>query len=143
MLAKAATQLQLYQSNEVSDELFDHVIFCTNVTYADVGFKGGMSVSLAHQAGKELISCTIDLTTHAISDSDLAQLKTQNDLAAAWYSLVPPFPRERVHVLPSIEHAVSYVRELQNNGSVDVLVAGSLHLVGGTIEVADLAAVAL
>lgn len=142
MLAKAATQLQLYQSNEVSDELFDHVIFCTNVTYADGGFKGGTS-SLRNERGTQLIPCTPDLTTHAISDSDLAQLRTQNDLAAAWYSLVPPFPRERVHVLPSIEHAVSYVRELQNNGSVDVLVAGSLHLVGGTIEVADLAAVAL
>lgn len=24
------------------DPLFDHVIFCTNVTYADGGFKSGM-----------------------------------------------------------------------------------------------------
>ncbi|KAH8106152.1 FolC bifunctional protein [Cristinia sonorae] len=124
MLAKAATQLQLFRSNEVSDELFDHVIFCTNVTYADGGFKG-------------------DLTTHAIADSDLAELKTQNDLAAAWRSLVPPFPKDRVHVLPSIEHAVATVRKLESGGPVDVLVAGSLHLVGGTMEVAKLAEVAL
>ncbi|TCD64329.1 Folylpolyglutamate synthetase [Steccherinum ochraceum] len=124
MLAKAATQLQLHQSNEVSDGLFDHVIFCTNVTYADGGFKS-------------------DLTTHAIADSDLAQLKTQHELASAWHTLVPPFPKERVHVLPSIEHAVTVVREIEKLGKVDVLVAGSLHLVGGTIEVAGLADVAL
>lgn len=48
MLAKAATQLQLHQSNEVSDGLFDHVIFCTNVTYADGGFKSGASARLNH-----------------------------------------------------------------------------------------------
>ena len=46
MLSKAATQLQLLQSNEVSDELFDHVVFCANVTYADGGFKGGKLASL-------------------------------------------------------------------------------------------------
>lgn len=84
-----------------------------------------------------------DLTTHAIAESDLTQLKTQHELAAAWHSLVPSFLKDHVHILPSIEHAVSVVRRLEDNGPVDVLVAGSLHLVGGIIEVADLAEVAL
>lgn len=140
MLTKATAQLQKYQSNETSDQFFDHVIFCTNVTYADGGFKGGTSIpssSLLHH------SRFLDLTTKAIADSDLAVLKTQHDLADAWQSLVPSFPKERVHVLPSIEHAVAEVRKLQDDGSIDVLVAGSLHLVGGTIEVAGLAEVAL
>lgn len=84
-----------------------------------------------------------DLTTRAIAESDLAQLKTQNELASAWKSLVPSFPEGHVHVLPSIEHAVNLVREQEVLGKVDVLVTGSLHLVGGTIEVAQLADVAL
>ncbi|THH33685.1 hypothetical protein EUX98_g581 [Antrodiella citrinella] len=124
MLDQAASQLFLLKSKDMQEELFDHVIFCTNVTYADGGFKG-------------------DLTTHAIAESDLAELKTQNELASAWRSLATEFPENCVHVLPSIEHAVATVRQLESDGAVDVLVAGSLHLVGGTIEVADLAGVAL
>ena len=86
-----------------------------------------------------------DLTTLAIPDADLAHLKTQHELASAWSSLVPTFPKESIHVLPSIEHAVNVVRRLNASGDkpVDVLVAGSLHLVGGVIEVAGLSDVAL
>jgi folylpolyglutamate synthase len=74
----------------------------------------------------------------------LTQLKTQHELAAAWRSLVPTFPEENVHILPSIEHAVRVVRTEADSGkSVDVLVTGSLHLVGGLIEVAGLTNVAL
>lgn len=58
--------------------------------------------------------------------------------------MVPTFPKENIHVLPSVEHAVGVVREETNNGRpVEVLVTGSLHLVGGLIEVAGLADVAL
>ncbi|EIM88551.1 FolC bifunctional protein [Stereum hirsutum FP-91666 SS1] len=126
VLAKMKTQLQLHGSKEEPETFFDHVVFCANVTYADGGFKG-------------------DLTTHAIAESDLAQLKTQQDLASAWKALVPSFAASNVHVLPSIEHAVRIVRGVSGNDKkgVDVLVAGSLHLVGGVIEVADLASVAL
>ena len=85
----------------------------------------------------------IDLTTHAISDADLSQLKTQNDLASAWRSLNPSFSEDHIHVLPSIEHAYNVVRRLENDHNVDVLVTGSLHLVGGMIEVARLSEVAL
>lgn len=85
----------------------------------------------------------VDLTTHAISDADLLQLRTQNDLAAAWRSLVTSFPEDHIHVLPSIEHAVNVIRELENDNNVDVLVTGSLHLVGGMIEVAGLSEAAL
>lgn len=76
----------------------------------------------------------------------MAFLKTQHELATAWLSLIPSFPRDNVHVLPSIEHAVRLVRSLSLETDVrqtEVLVAGSLHLVGGVIEVADLSEVAL
>lgn len=85
----------------------------------------------------------LDLTVKNLSDADLLHLKTQNDLASAWKSLVPSFPENHVHVLPSIEHAVNIVRDLQTDHNVDVLVAGSLHLVGGMIEVAGLSKEAL
>jgi folylpolyglutamate synthase len=59
---------------------------------------------------------------------------------------VPAFPKSAIHVLPSIEHAVSIIRELSKDNadaSLHVLVTGSLHLVGGVIEVGGLSEVAL
>ncbi|KLT38982.1 FolC bifunctional protein [Cutaneotrichosporon oleaginosum] len=95
---------------------FKDVIFCTNVTYTDGHFKG-------------------DLTAAAIDPNDLAALATQRALADAWGKLVPGFGGQ-VHVVPSIEHAVNIVRA--GEGERAVLVAGSLHLVGGVMEVAGL-----
>ncbi|OJT10173.1 Folylpolyglutamate synthase [Trametes pubescens] len=127
MLKGAADQLKAHDAADTDTAtLFDQVVFCANVTYADGGFKG-------------------DLTTLAIPEADLAHLKTQHELADAWASLVPSFPKENIHVLPSIEHAVNVVRKLRTSveKDVDVLVAGSLHLVGGVIEVAGLSDIAL
>lgn len=87
-----------------------------------------------------------DLTTLAIPTNDLAHLQTQHDLATAWSSLVPAFPSDHVHVLPSVEHAIKLVHALRaelTERETDVLVSGSLHLVGGVIEVAGLSEVAL
>lgn len=67
-------------------------------------------------------------------------MKVQSELAAIWLSLMPEFPTSDVHVLPSIEHAIRVVRRDER---ADVLVVGSLHLVGGVIEVAGLSGVAL
>jgi len=127
MLAKANSQLRVHGHDETSDGFFHHVIFCTNVTYVNGGFKG-------------------DLTTYAVSDFDLSHLTVQNELAAAWPSMAPSFPSSNIHVLPSIEHAIGVVRNLEKQDcdmSLDVLVTGSLHLVGGVIEVAGLSDVAL
>ncbi|KAF7332025.1 Folylpolyglutamate synthase [Mycena kentingensis (nom. inval.)] len=119
--SQIAIQLQTFGSVESAASFFDHVVFCTNVTYMDGGFKG-------------------DLTSLAIPDSDLYHLKTQHQLAEAWAALFPTFPAENIHVLSSVEHAVAVVRQFDksDNGHTAVLVAGSLHLVGGVIEVADL-----
>ncbi|KAF9518463.1 hypothetical protein BS47DRAFT_1371061 [Hydnum rufescens UP504] len=112
---------------EFNPAYFDHVIFCTNVTYADGHFKG-------------------DLTSLAMSDTEKHTLAPQRELGNEWSKLVPSFPSQNVHVLPSIEHALRIVRGLEEahtGTDVQVLVAGSLHLVGGVIEVAGLAEVAL
>ncbi|KXN86406.1 Folylpolyglutamate synthase [Leucoagaricus sp. SymC.cos] len=113
------------RSGSKPDEFFDRVIFCTNVTYADGHFKG-------------------DLTTKAILDEELAQLTTQTQLATAWTLTAPAFPRENIHVLPSIEHAINQIKKITvDHIPLKILVAGSLHLVGGVIEVAGLSQVAL
>lgn len=78
-----------------------------------------------------------------MNQDELAKLKVQRELAEAWKSLVPTFPADNVHVLPSVQHAVNVVHSLTSGGEVDVLAAGSLHLVGGVIEVADIGSVAL
>ena len=87
----------------------------------------------------------LDLTTKALSDSDLTELKTQYALASAWTSLFPSFPKEKIHVLPSIEHAVRSAEQIQHGSGISakIPVAGSLHLVGGLIEVAGLSNAAL
>lgn len=81
----------------------------------------------------------------SVDPADLETLRTQTELAKAWSQLLPAFPKGNIHVLPSIEHAVRLVRRLrdENRKSVDVLVTGSLLLVGGLIEVADLTKPAL
>lgn len=96
--------------------MFDTVVFCTNVTYTDGHFKG-------------------DLTAAAIDPDDLAALATQRQLRDAWLALNPGFSPDKVHAVPSIQHAVNIVRDI---GKANVLVAGSLHLVGGVMEVAGL-----
>ncbi|KAG5648933.1 hypothetical protein DXG03_000282 [Asterophora parasitica] len=118
---KLSEQLKLHKTDEVTASFFDHVIFCTNVTYADGHFKG-------------------DLTTLSIPTDDLAELKTQHQLATAWSSLVPT---SQIHVLPSIEHAMDAIDKIKSSESVKVLVTGSLHLVGGVIEVSGLSDAAL
>jgi len=88
---------------------------------------------------------TIEFTQKGLDEQDLAQLKSQTDLANAWKKLIPSFPDDRIHIVPSIQHAVNIVESMRASGEypVDVLVTGSLLLVGGLIEVAGLTTKAL
>jgi len=117
-------------SQETLGAAFDSVVFCTNVTYTSGGFKGGKCCVL-----RVVSLLKADLTSNAIDPNDLAQLATQNALREAWIKLNPSFDPSRVHAVPSIEHAIDIVKTL---GKRQVLVAGSLHLVGGVMEVAGL-----
>lgn len=125
MLEKTQKLLLQYKSTEHVENIFQQVIFCSNVTYADGRFKG-------------------DLTSRAMSADARTDLKAQYELADAWSQLVIAFPTDSIHVVPSIEHAVQTVRGISEAfDMVSVLVTGSLHLVGGVIEVAELSSVAL
>ncbi|KAI6120982.1 Mur ligase [Pisolithus croceorrhizus] len=125
MLEETQKLLLQHGSMEPVEKFFQQVIFCNNVTYADGHFKG-------------------DLTSRAMSAEARTELKAQHELADAWIQLVPTFPTDSIHVVPSIEHAVKEVRGISTTfDRVSVLVTGSLHLVGGVIEVAGLSSVAL
>lgn len=77
---------------------------------------------------------------------DNESLAVQHDLAKAWAKLADRADSTvsksaQVHVLPSIQHAVELVAKVNNEGQdreTDVLVTGSLHLIGGVFEVAGL-----
>ena len=122
---------------------FDHVIFCTNVTYANGDFKGGawQSTFRPHPYSSFFL---LDLMMKAIPADDL-ELKRQQALSVAWSSLLPDFDPSHIHVLPSIEHAIREVERILTVSPkpVQVLVTGSLHLVGGVIEVTGLSELAL
>lgn len=84
-----------------------------------------------------------DLSSKAVSDTDLAELTVQNELATAWRQLSTSTnqARTQVHVVGSIQHAVGIITSLaqdEQKEPVDVLVTGSLHLIGGVFEVAKL-----
>jgi folylpolyglutamate synthase len=124
---------------------FDKVIFCTNVTYTDGHFKGGEYRYDKDANLRQLLMSYLDLTSKAIDPNDLSALATQHACADAWAEFVPEASKEQVTVVPSIQHAVNMIREAEkaNDADVEVLVAGSLHLVGGVMEVAGLAERAL
>ena len=72
-------------------------------------------------------------------------MTTQQALSAAWSSLVPDFDPSNIYVVPSIEHAVREVERISTISvkPVQVLVTGSLFLVGGVIELIGLSEFAL
>ncbi|KAL4068841.1 Mur ligase [Scleroderma yunnanense] len=125
ILDKTKELLHQHDSEEKVESFFDTVIFCSNVTYADGHFKG-------------------DLTSRSMSTADLQDLQKQHELADIWTELLPIFPRDAIYVVASIEHAIQTLQRLSNpSDKTNVLVTGSLHLVGGVVEVAGLSSVAL
>ena len=110
---------------------FTHAIFCTNLTYANSGYKA------------DLVS--INANGQAVED-----LSVQYELATFWRDLMlDQNERCDVHVVRTIEDAVMTCRKIaQDWNSEDahsdrpddkpiVLATGSLHLVGGLLEVLE------
>lgn len=95
----------------VGRSFFSQLLFCTNTTY-----KSGSSSG--------------DMTSKAVDPADLEAMSVQRELQAAWKELTAH--DDHVKVLPSIEDAMDVVE--QNGNEQDVLVAGSLHLVGGVMS---------
>lgn len=96
---------------------FKHAIFCPNITYKDAGYKA-------------------DLVSINTNKEDVDSLKVQKELAGTWDGIDPD---SEVHVVGTIEEAAGRARDLAGtlDGRTKVLVTGSLHLVGGLIEVLE------
>lgn len=94
---------------------FEHAIFCTNTTYKSSGYKP-------------------DLVSINTNEEDVGSLRVQRELAHVYHQIEP---RSEIHVLSTIEESVNKARELAGSRSTGVLVTGSLHLVGGLIEILE------
>lgn len=136
----ATIKKSLTTGNLNDSAFFDHVIFSTNVTY-DGNSRSGAWQSAQCSPHSKLHSI-LDLTT---KEALTVELSPQQALSVAWSSLFPDFNPSHIHVLPSIERAIREVERISTISSkpVQVLVTGSLHLVGGVIEVAGLSELAL
>lgn len=100
---------------------FSHVIFTTNITFKALGYKP-------------------DLIAVNNNDQDVQTMRVQKELARVWIEL----DRDaETQVTPTIEEAVEIARRVaeqfedRNNGMVMCLITGSLHLVGGALEVLE------
>ena len=69
------------------------------------------------------------------SPGAVASLSVQNALADAWADSACSSTPARIE--PTVEHAVEVVEELSNTTRVQVLVTGSLFLLGALLEVLD------
>ncbi|KAF7597211.1 Folylpolyglutamate synthetase [Aspergillus hancockii] len=107
-----------------SEQPFTHAIFCTNVTYKAAGYR------------PDLVSMNTDA-------SEVERLQVQNSLAEKWRSIDP---RADVKVYGTIEEAVDFTRRLaakeedrvhQDETPIMTFVTGSLHLVGGFLDVIE------
>jgi folylpolyglutamate synthase len=96
---------------------FKQAIFCPNVTYKNAGY-------------------TADLASMNTNAHDITSLKVQRELAETWDKIDP---QANVHVLGTIEEAVDRARDIarESTTKVEVMVTGSLHLVGGLIDVLE------
>ena len=143
MIQKATAQLLLYGWSTGPQELFDHVIFCAISTRLNGKYKKGVyspkilpafppPIDVLADAGLWL-----DLTVDPTLQDDHGQ---PLELATAWSALLPGFPTDRIHTLPSIDHALDLIRGIgsQEVGQVRVLVTGSIYIVGGVMKLAGL-----
>ena len=106
--------------------LFDHALFSTNITFA----ADGSNASKPAYYKPDLVSINT-------STSDVEKLTVQKGLAEKWSALDAGC---NVAVMGTIEQAVGAVRgraRAEEDGELVVLVTGSLHLVGGVLEVLE------
>lgn len=92
---------------------FEEAFFCTNVTWS---------------SGKY----SAELTSLNVSKDDVDELVVQKELSNTWKDIDS---KTTTHVCANIEEAINAIRSY--DGKVQVLVTGSLHLVGGVLTVFD------
>ncbi|KAK6347254.1 Folylpolyglutamate synthetase [Orbilia brochopaga] len=108
-----AKDLNEILKEQLGSDVFTHVYFTTNRTYSD------------HTTKLDLIS--INVNSAAVD-----ALAVQKGLAKAWGQTGS---KAQVHVMETIQETVEAIRALK--GKTQVLVTGSLHLVGGFLELVE------
>ena len=106
--------------------LFTHAVFSTNITFAPTSTNDGSSGTYKP-----------DLASMNYSDKTISQMTVQKALAETWQSIDPACTTS---VQGTIEEAVRAIRANSKEpdaGDIYVLVTGSLHLVGGVLEVLE------
>ncbi|KAH3660015.1 hypothetical protein OGAPHI_007220 [Ogataea philodendri] len=104
---------ELHLQMQKSGKKFDNVIFSTNVTFSDGKYSD-------------------DLVSINVSQEKVDTMEMQKQMADIWNK----FSKEsRKHLFHDIQTSVNFIRTLE--GPLDVLVCGSLHLVGGFLLVLD------
>ncbi|KAI1425088.1 tetrahydrofolylpolyglutamate synthase [Xylaria sp. FL1777] len=102
-----------------TNDAFEHVVFCTNVTHAKTGYKR-------------------DFVNHQYDPEAVKALTAQRGFAEKWSALDP---KANIAVVPTIEDAINHVRGLGASASdeqaVQALITGSLHLVGGALAILE------
>ena len=104
-----------------NEQPFTHAVFCTNITFEAEGYRP-------------------DLMSMNTSSTAVERLEVQRGLAETWRGLDP---ETIVEVKGSIEEAVGWCRDVAGvgkgdaEGDVMALVTGSVHLVGGFLEVLE------
>ncbi|KAL7943135.1 Mur ligase [Trichoderma barbatum] len=118
-LQPICTTLKSLNKDNHDRPAFDHVVFCTNVTYSQTGYK------------RDFVNNTID-------PSEIDKLTVQHAFAEKWAAIDPA---AKVVVLPTIEDALSYARGVAGvspeGEAVQAYVTGSLHLVGGALGILE------
>lgn len=106
------------------EQPFTHAVFCTNTTFREAGFRP-------------------DLVSMNTSKEAVDALEVQRGLAETWREIDGEAPAA-VEVKRSIEEAVDWCRGIAEDVEEDVmvLVTGSVHLVGGFLEVLETGAAA-
>ena len=106
--------------------LFTHAYFSTNITFAS-------SPDASTTSGGRYKADLISMNT---SSADVSALTVQTSLAEVWTELDAG---TEVGVMGTIEEAIQTVRKMASakGEEVMVLVTGSLHLVGGVLEVLE------
>ncbi|CAI7578581.1 Folylpolyglutamate synthase [Penicillium manginii] len=103
---------------------FTHALFCTNITYKQAGYRPDL----------------VSMNTNA---DDIERLSVQKSLAEAWNSIDP---HAQTQVFGTIEEAVDFARNVaaeerkvlqKDEAPVMTFVTGSLHLVGGFLDVVE------
>ncbi|KAI0505789.1 tetrahydrofolylpolyglutamate synthase [Xylaria bambusicola] len=101
------------------DDAFAHVVFCTNVTHAETGYKR-------------------DFVNYQYDPEAIKALTAQHGFAEKWAALDP---KAHITVVPTIEDAINHVRGLSasvvEGQTVQALITGSLHLVGGALAILE------